>query len=291
MTVKAPAIMETIVLGGGCFWCLDAVYRRVQGVTNVVSGYAGGHTPKPDYWRVASKTTGHAEVVQVTFDPKVISLRDLLDIFWTVHDPTVKDRQGYDVGPEYRSLILYRGEEQKRVAEASLKAAQELFDAPIVTEVKPTSISVRFDKLGAKSNEQGFTIYDRSWNVVEALPWRFSPHDGTGIQAPLEIGKTWPVQTNNINGADGSVWKRSGISKVIGQESVTTKAGTFDTFKIETTFTGTNVKNPTVKNEVTSLTWYAPEIDHWVRRTFVSRTNKHLRIDNVIELISHGRKQ
>lgn len=137
MTVKAPAIMETIVLGGGCFWCLDAVYRRVQGVTNVVSGYAGGHTPKPDYWRVASKTTGHAEVVQVTFDPKVISLRDLLDIFWTVHDPTVKDRQGYDVGPEYRSLILYRGEEQKRVAEASLKAAQELFDAPIVTEVKP----------------------------------------------------------------------------------------------------------------------------------------------------------
>jgi hypothetical protein len=161
----------------------------------------------------------------------------------------------------------------------------------IVTEVKPTSISVRFDRLGAKSNEQGFTIYDRSWNVVEALPWRFSPHDGTGIQAPLEIGKTWPVQTNNINGADGSVWKRSGISKVIGQESVTTKAGTFDTFKIETTFTGTNVKNPTVKNEVTSLTWYAPEIDHWVRRTFVSRTNKHLRIDNVIELISYGRKQ
>jgi hypothetical protein len=161
----------------------------------------------------------------------------------------------------------------------------------IITEVKPTSISVRFDKIGANSNEQGFTIYDRSWNVVEALPWRFSPHDGTGIQAPLEVGKTWPVQTNNINGANGSVWKRSGTSKVIGQESVTTRAGTFDTFKIETKFTGTNTKNPTVKNEVTSLTWYAPAIDHWVRRTFVSSTDKHLRIDSVVELISYGRKQ
>jgi hypothetical protein len=161
----------------------------------------------------------------------------------------------------------------------------------IVTEVKPTSISVRFDKLGANTNAQGFTIYDRSWNVVEALPWRFSPHDGTGIQAPLEVGKTWPVQTNNINGANGSVWKRSGTSKVVGQESIATKAGTFDTFKIETKFTGSDTKNPTVKNEVTSLTWYAPAIDHWVRRTFVSSTDKHLRVNNVIELISYGRKQ
>jgi hypothetical protein len=161
----------------------------------------------------------------------------------------------------------------------------------VVTEVTPTTISVRFEKLGANDNEVGFSVYDRSWNVVEARPWRYSPHDGSGIQSPLEVGKAWPVHTNNINSANGNIWKRSGTSKVIGQESVTTKAGTFDTFKIETTFAGTNVNNPTLKNEVTSLTWYAPAIDHWVRRTFVSKANKHLQINNVIELVEYGRKQ
>jgi hypothetical protein len=99
------------------------------------------------------------------------------------------------------------------------------------------------------------------------------------------------VRTNNINSASGSIWKRSGTSKVVGQESITTKAGTFDTFKIETTFIGSNVNNPTVRNEVISVTWYAPTIDHWVRRTFISRTNKHLRVSNLIELIDYGRKQ
>jgi hypothetical protein len=159
----------------------------------------------------------------------------------------------------------------------------------VVTEVTPTAIGVRFRKVGA-SSEEGFSVYDRSWNVVEARPWRYSPHDGSGIQSPLAVGKTWPVQTNNINSANGNVWRRSGTSKVIGEESVTTKAGTFDTFKIETRFTGTNVNNPTLKNEVTSLTWYAPAIDHWVRRTFVSRVNRHLQINNVIELVEYGRK-
>jgi hypothetical protein len=160
-----------------------------------------------------------------------------------------------------------------------------------VTEVTPTTISVRSRKLDANNNDVGFTVYDRSWNAVEARPWRYSPHDGSGIQSPLSVGKTWPVQTNNINSANGSIWKRSGISKVIGQETITTKAGTFDTFKIETTFTGTNINNPTLKNEVVSLTWYAPAIDHWVKRTFVSRANKHLQISDVIELIEYGRKQ
>jgi hypothetical protein len=159
----------------------------------------------------------------------------------------------------------------------------------VVTEVTPTAISVRFKQLGA--NDEGFTVYDRSWNVVEGRPWRYSPHDGTGIQSPLAVGKTWPVQTNNINSANGNVWRRSGTSKVIGEESVTTKAGAFDTFKIETTFVGRNVNNPTLENEVTSLTWYAPAIDHWVRRTFVSRANKHLQINNMIELIEYGRRQ
>ena len=159
----------------------------------------------------------------------------------------------------------------------------------VVTEVTPTTVSVRISKLGA--DEQGFTVFDHSWNVVEARPWRYSPHDGSGIQSPLEVGKTWPVRGNNINSTNGNVWKRSGTSKVVGQESVTTQAGTFDTFKIETTFTGTNINNPTLKNEVTSLTWYAPAIDHWVRRTFVSRANKHLQTNNVIELVEYGRKQ
>ncbi|HEX3082454.1 MAG TPA: peptide-methionine (S)-S-oxide reductase MsrA [Candidatus Saccharimonadia bacterium] len=128
---------ETIVLGGGCFWCLETVYRQVEGVTSVISGYAGGHVANPDYWTVASKASGHAEVVQVTFEPKVISLGDILEIFWAMHDPTSLDQQGYDKGPEYRSIILYDGDDQKSGVEASVKAAQKLFDKPIVTEVKP----------------------------------------------------------------------------------------------------------------------------------------------------------
>jgi hypothetical protein len=161
----------------------------------------------------------------------------------------------------------------------------------VVTEVTPTSIGVRLKKQAGKDGEEIFAVYDRSWNAVEARPWRYSPNDGTGIQSPLEIGKTWPVKTNNINGTTGAIWRRSGISKVVGQESITTKAGTFDTYKIETTFTGTNVNNPQMKNQVTSLTWYAPAIDHWVKRTFVSKANQHLNINNVMELVAYGRKQ
>jgi hypothetical protein len=159
----------------------------------------------------------------------------------------------------------------------------------VITDVTPTEISVRYKNVGTTNT--GFVIYDRSWNMVEDRPWRYSPNDGSGIQSPLAVGKTWPVQTNNINSANGNVWKRLGTSKVVGQESLTTKAGTFDTFKIETTFTGRNVNNPTLKNEVTSVTWYAPAIDHWVKRTFVSRANKHLQISNTIELVEYGRKQ
>ena len=159
----------------------------------------------------------------------------------------------------------------------------------VITEVTPTEISVRFKIL--KTGNVGLSVYDHSWNIIREGSWRYSTNDGTGIQSPLEVGKTWPVKTNNINSANGNIWKRSGTSKVVGEESVTTKAGTFETFKIETRFTGTNVNNPTLKNEVTSLTWYAPTIDHWVRRTFVSRANKRLNIDNVIELIEYGRKQ
>jgi hypothetical protein len=159
----------------------------------------------------------------------------------------------------------------------------------VVTEVTPTGISVRYKVVGGRN--EGLIVYDRSWNVVEDRPWRYAPNDGAGIQSPLAVGKTWPVQTNNINSANGSVWKRSGIATVVGQESITTKAGTFDTFKIEIKFTGRNLNNPMMKNEVTSLTWYAPAVDHWVKRSFVSRSDKHLQIDRVVELVEYGRKQ
>ncbi len=128
----------TITLGGGCFWCLDAVYRGVEGVHEVVSGYAGGHVPQPTYAQVCDGTTGHAEVVRVTFDPSVVSLRDLLGVFFSIHDPTTKDRQGADVGPQYRSIVLAEDEDQERVAREVIDEVtrEGVWDAPIVTDVE-----------------------------------------------------------------------------------------------------------------------------------------------------------
>lgn len=130
---------EVATLGGGCFWCLEAVYDELQGVLDVVSGYSGGHLPEPSYELVCSGSTGHAEVVQVTFDPDAISFRELLEVFFTVHDPTTLNRQGADVGTQYRSAIFYHSPEQRAVAEgliAELDAAG-LWPNPIVTEVAP----------------------------------------------------------------------------------------------------------------------------------------------------------
>ncbi|NBC84696.1 MAG: peptide-methionine (S)-S-oxide reductase MsrA [Bacteroidetes bacterium] len=131
--------MEKATLGGGCFWCLEAVYDGVDGVDAVVSGYAGGDTPNPSYRQVCSGTTGHAEVVQVSFDPDVVSYRDLVEIFFTIHNPTTKNRQGADVGPQYRSIILYHDREQKETAEQIIDEleADGVFSDPIVTEVEP----------------------------------------------------------------------------------------------------------------------------------------------------------
>jgi len=133
------SVTETATLGGGCFWCLDAVYRDLKGVTQVVSGYAGGHVPNPSYEQVCGKQTGHAEVVQVSFDPAEITYADLLRVFFTIHDPTTKDRQGADIGPQYRSIILYDSEEQKRTAEAVMAeiTAAGIWGAPLVTELVP----------------------------------------------------------------------------------------------------------------------------------------------------------
>jgi methionine-S-sulfoxide reductase len=126
---------QTIVLGGGCFWCLEAVYERVRGVISVTSGYAGGTERDANYYRVSSGKINHAEVVEIVFDADVILLQTLLDIFWTIHDPTTKDRQGADVGPQYRSAIFYTNDEQKEIIDDSIKKVQDIFDHPIVTEV------------------------------------------------------------------------------------------------------------------------------------------------------------
>ena len=130
---------ETTTLAGGCFWCLEAVYDQLKGVEDVVSGYAGGKLPNPSYKLVCTGSTGHAEVVQVTFDNDVISFKDILDVFFTIHDPTTLNRQGADVGTQYRSAIFYHSPEQKAVAEQTIAALDKagLWGDPIVTEVTP----------------------------------------------------------------------------------------------------------------------------------------------------------
>jgi peptide-methionine (S)-S-oxide reductase len=131
--------MAQATLGGGCFWCLEAVYQGVRGVTSVKSGYAGGHLANPSYEQVCTGRTGHAEVVQVTFDPAVVSYADLLRIFFTIHDPTTLNRQGNDVGTQYRSMILTHDEEQAATARSVIGeiAAAELWEGKIVTAVEP----------------------------------------------------------------------------------------------------------------------------------------------------------
>jgi len=130
---------EVATLGGGCFWCLEAIYDDLKGIERVESGYSGGTVPHPSYRQVCSGTTGHTEVVQITFDPQMISFGDILDVFFAIHDPTTLNRQGADVGTQYRSAIFYHSPEQKAVAEQMIKdlAAAHLWDAPIVTEVTP----------------------------------------------------------------------------------------------------------------------------------------------------------
>jgi len=124
-------------LAGGCFWCLEAVFQQLKGVSKVTSGYAGGKRPDPTYEQVCTGATGHAEVVQVEFDPAVISYRDLLDVFFTIHDPTTLNQQGADVGTQYRSAIFFHSPEQQRDANDAIAEAQKTWDDPIVTEIVP----------------------------------------------------------------------------------------------------------------------------------------------------------
>jgi peptide-methionine (S)-S-oxide reductase len=131
--------LQTATLAGGCFWCLEAVYDEIKGVQGVESGYAGGQMDNPTYRAVCNGDTGHAEVIQVHFDPNVVSYRDLLNVFFAIHDPTTLNRQGADVGTQYRSAIFYHDDEQKKTAEELIKDlnSQQIFDRPIVTEVAP----------------------------------------------------------------------------------------------------------------------------------------------------------
>jgi peptide-methionine (S)-S-oxide reductase len=133
---------EVAHLAGGCFWCLEAVYDELKGVADVVSGYVGGNVANPSYEAVCSGKTGHAETVQITFDPQVVSYRQLLEVFFTIHDPTSLNRQGPDVGTQYRSAIFYHDPQQKAVAEGLIQEleAQKLWNKPIVTELKPFTI-------------------------------------------------------------------------------------------------------------------------------------------------------
>ena len=140
--MSQPDQTEIATLGGGCFWCLDTIFRDLRGVSKVESGYAGGSAPNPTYRDVCTGTTGHAEVVQITFDPRVISFRELLEVFFVIHDPTTLNRQGADVGPQYRSAVFHHSTEQEAAARQVIAEVNSagLWDAPLVTELAPFTI-------------------------------------------------------------------------------------------------------------------------------------------------------
>lgn len=150
---------ELATFGGGCFWCLEAVFERVRGVGDVVSGYAGGHVDDPSYREVCGGRTGHAEVVQIEYDPEAITLEELLEVFFAIHDPTTPDRQGADVGPQYRSIVLWHSESQRERVRAFLEALEQegRFEAPIVTELVPLEVFYP-----AEEHHQGYYDANRS---------------------------------------------------------------------------------------------------------------------------------
>lgn len=141
-------VTDTATFGNGCFWCTEAIFQQLEGVLKVESGYSGGHVVNPTYKQVCEGNTGHAEVIQIVYDPEKISFDELLEVFWQTHDPTTPNRQGNDVGPQYRSVVFYHNQEQKEKTEAYKKKLNEAkaFDAPIVTEISP------FDKFYVAEN-------------------------------------------------------------------------------------------------------------------------------------------
>ena len=139
--------LQTAIVGGGCFWCTEAVFQEIKGIEKVVSGYSGGNVPgKPTYREICSGLTGHAEVIKVDYDPTIISLSVLLEIFLTTHDPTTLNRQGADVGTQYRSVIFYASEEERVCAETTIQSLKEYFDQPIVTSLEPMAVFYEAEK-------------------------------------------------------------------------------------------------------------------------------------------------
>jgi len=158
----------------------------------------------------------------------------------------------------------------------------------IVTDVSASEIGTRSAQLG--NSNFGYQTFDRSWNVTNNGTWRFTPNDGTGIRLPLAVGKSWSFKSTDVNSSAGVSWKRSGTSKVTAKESVTTRAGTFDTFKIETSIETQNANDPTKKFQSVQQTWYAPLIDHWVKRSSQSRSEGRVRDKSTAELVEYGRR-
>ncbi|WP_145927610.1 TapB family protein [Bradyrhizobium neotropicale] len=159
----------------------------------------------------------------------------------------------------------------------------------VVTDV--TSGEIRIQLATGGGNGDRLNVYDRSWNLKSTGPWKYQPIDGSGIRTPLKVGSAWSVTADDVNSQNGSIFRRSVNSKVTGQETITTKAGTFDTFKIETVVSRQSTNDPSNKGEITAQTWYAPAIDHWVKRSFVSRANNHLVNSSTSELVEYGRKK
>jgi hypothetical protein len=157
-----------------------------------------------------------------------------------------------------------------------------------VTDVSASEISIRSAQLG--NNNFGYQTFDRSWNLTNNGIWRFTPNDGTGVRLPLAVGKSWSFKATDVNSSAGVSWKRSGTSKVTAKESVTTRAGTFDTFKIETSIETQNANDPTKKFQSVQQIWYAPLIDHWVKRSFLSRSEGRVREKSTVELVEYGRR-
>ncbi|MET4605444.1 hypothetical protein ABIB90_004939 [Bradyrhizobium sp. JR4.1] len=158
----------------------------------------------------------------------------------------------------------------------------------IVTQVNPGEI--RVDITGGKSGDR-LNVYDRSWNLKSTGPWKYQPIDGSGIRAPLKVGAAWSVTADDVNSQNGNIFRRSVNAKVVGQETITTKAGRFDTFKIETVVSRHSTNDPSKKGEIAAQTWYAPAIDHWVKRSFVVRADNHVVNSSTSELVEYGRKK
>jgi len=159
-----------------------------------------------------------------------------------------------------------------------------------ITDATAGSVSLRVTAIDNSNANANYLTFDRSWNLTTSGSWRYAPHDGTGVRTPLAVGKSWPIKSSDINSIAGITWKRSGTAKVIAQEKVTTKAGTFDTFKIETSFQVQSPNDPTKKGQVLQQTWFAPAINHWVRRTYESRLDGRVREKSSAELVDYGRR-